>query len=117
MEHSIICISCPIGCHMTVTQSDAGEWSVTGNACNRGKTYGIAECTHPVRIVTSLVLVDGTTRPIAVKTREGIPKEKIFEVLGAIRQAIATPPIRLGDVIVADVCQTGVDVIATSESA
>lgn len=114
MEHNIVCIACPVGCRMTITGDTAHTISVTGNACNRGKTYAISEQTNPVRIVTSLVSVAGRRQPVSVKTREGIPKGKIFAILEEIRTARVTPPIRTGDVIIRNVCNTGVDVIATS---
>ena len=34
----LICINCPRGCHLEVTQED-GEIKVSGNACPRGYTY------------------------------------------------------------------------------
>ena len=32
MEKKLICINCPIGCHLTAERSnDSDAWSVTGN--------------------------------------------------------------------------------------
>ncbi len=42
----LICINCPRGCHLEVTQED-GEIKVSGNACPRGYTYAYNEMTAP----------------------------------------------------------------------
>ena len=54
----MICINCPMGCPLTVTQDDDGKITVTGNTCKRGEAYGITEMTAPKRVVTSIVRVD-----------------------------------------------------------
>ena len=40
MERELICISCPMGCHLTV---NVDEKKVTGNSCKRGEIYGLNE--------------------------------------------------------------------------
>lgn len=110
---SFVCIRCPIGCTLTVTKSDGGV-AVSGNTCKRGEEYGIAEVTAPTRIVTTTVrLLDGEIACAPVRTAAPVPKDKIFAVLFAIKKTILTAPVRIGDVAVADVCGTGVDVIVT----
>ena len=113
-ERVITCINCPMGCRMTVSLNDAGEVvSVTGNTCKRGEKYARQEVTAPVRMVTAVVPVAGSPCPLSVKTREPIPKEKIFPCMEALRSLQLTLPIRAGDVVLPDVCGTGIDVIAT----
>ena len=47
MEQIITCINCPVGCRMTVTLTDSGEFeSVSGNTCPRGASYARQECTR-----------------------------------------------------------------------
>ena len=48
-------------------------------------------------------------------TNDFYVKEKIFACLESIHGAEAVPPVRIGDVVVKDVCGTGVDVVATME--
>lgn len=111
----LICINCPMGCPLTVTLEDGVVTSVTGNTCPRGDAYGRKEVTNPTRIVTTTVPVDGsaTERMVSIKTAHDIPKGKIFDVVRALKDVRATAPVAIGDVILADVCGTGVDVIAT----
>ena len=56
MEKKLICINCPIGCHLTAERSkDSDAWSVTGNRCPRGELYARNELTDPRRVVTATV--------------------------------------------------------------
>lgn len=114
MEQNITCINCPVGCRMTVTLNDAGEvLSVSGNTCARGDRYARQECVLPVRMVTAVIPVANSPVPLSVKTAEPIPKRLIFEVMEQLKQVRVSAPVRIGQVILPDVCGTGVDVIAT----
>ena len=109
----LTCIRCPMGCQLTVTV-DGENVTVTGNTCPRGEEYGRNEVMNPVRTVTSSVIVKGGELARAsVKTRSDIPKDKIFDVMEAIRAVTVEAPVTIGEVIVADAAGTGVDVIAT----
>ena len=114
----LICINCPLGCPLTVTLEDGVVTSVSGNTCKRGELYGRKEVTDPTRIVTSSVPVDGSDieRMVSVKTERDIPKDRIFDVMAEIRQSRATAPVEIGDIIVPDVCETGVNVVATKRA-
>ena len=111
----LTCISCPLGCPLKVeADSDGNVLSVTGNTCKRGEAYGRKEVTAPTRTVTSTVRLLGSSMPVVpVRTREDIPKGKIFDVMEAVRCASVQAPVRIGDVIIADIAGTGVDLIAT----
>lgn len=117
VTYTLPCINCPAGCIIDVTVKDNEVISVTGNTCERGETYARNEVTAPVRIVTSNVLVSGGSKPvISVKTKDAIPKEKIFECVEALKDLTVKAPISIGDVIVANVAGTGIDIVATAES-
>ena len=107
----MICINCPMGCPLTVT-IDGDNISVTGNTCPRGEAYAKDEVTHPTRIVTSTIRVLGAER-VSCKTERAIPKDKIFDVMKEIKNTKVAMPITIGDVLIKDVCGTGVNVIAT----
>ncbi len=112
----LICIGCPMGCQLTVNMEDADNITVTGNTCPRGEAYGKKEVTNPTRIVTSSVKInDGTIARVSVKTENDIPKGKIFDIMKEIREVTVTAPIHIGDVIIKNVADTGVDVIATKD--
>lgn len=110
----LICINCPKGCELNVTREADGSVTVTGHTCPRGKEYGIAEMTNPTRMVTGLVRVAGTRRPLPVKTRTAIPKGKIAEVTNLLANTTVLPPKKIGDLVIENACGTGVDVVATA---
>ena len=114
-ERKLTCIVCPRGCDLLVTFDDEGRVSeVSGYACPRGKDYAISECTAPVRTITSTIrCADGSL--VSVKTSKPVDKNKIFDVMKAINSAVAENTVKMGDVIIAGVCDTDADVIATSE--
>ena len=113
MEQTITCISCPVGCRMTVVIEDGQFVSVSGNTCKRGETYARQECIAPQRMVTAVIPVKGAAMPLSVKTRTPIPKVKIFECMKQLANTEVKAPVHMGDVVCANVCGTGVDVIAT----
>ncbi len=109
------CIRCPLGCNVVATLEDGKIVKIEGNTCPRGAEYVTNELTDPRRIVTSLVKVAGGELPVvSVKTASDIPKGKIFECLDALKTVTLTAPVHIGDVVVPDVCGTGVNVVATS---
>ena len=109
----MICINCPKGCEMDVTV-DGDKVTVTGHTCPRGEAYAKSEVTNPTRMVTGLVRVAGMRKPLPVKTKTAIPKGKIDATLFAMHQATVQLPVKIGDVIIPDVAETGVDVVATA---
>ena len=97
-ERNLTCINCPMGCSLTVTLENGEVTSVTGNTCKRGEIYGKKEVTNPTRIVTS-----------SVRVKNG----KIFEITRAITNLEVEAPVSIGDVLLENVCDTGVNIIAT----
>lgn len=111
---NLTCINCPMGCALTVEMDGNEVISVSGNTCKRGDTYGRKEVTNPTRIVTSTVRVkDGESDMVSVKTKQDIPKGKIFECVKALKDVEVQAPVHIGDVIVADVAGTGAAIVAT----
>ena len=109
----MICINCPKGCEMDVVV-DGANVTVTGNTCPKGEVYARSEVTNPTRMVTGLVRVAGMRKPLPVKTKTPVPKWKISDVLFSMHQATVQLPVKIGDVIVANVAGTGVDLVATA---
>ena len=115
---NLTCICCPMGCQITVTLDNGEVTDVTGNTCKRGDVYARKEVTNPTRVVTSSVRVSGgRIAMVSCKTAGDIPKGKIFDCCKAIQSIEVQAPVKIGDIILKDVCGTGVDVIATKEVA
>ena len=116
-KRELICIGCPMGCPLTVEMNGTEVVSVSGNTCPRGDAYARKEVTNPTRIVTSTVKVEGgKVDMVSVKTKEDIPKGKIFECVKALKGITVKAPVHIGDVILKDVAGTGVDIIATKNA-
>lgn len=117
-EKHLTCIQCPRGCQIIVQMEDGNILSVSGNSCKRGDIYARKEVTHPMRTVTSTVVVSNGLRDrVSVKTKGGVPKEKIFDVMSIINYLKIEAPIQIGDVVLTDICGTGVDLVATANVA
>ena len=113
-ERKMTCIGCPMGCPLTVVMNGEEVVSVTGNTCKRGAVYARKEVTNPTRIVTSTVRVSGgNIDMVSVKTKEDIPKGKIFDCVKALKGITVPAPVHIGDVILRNVADTGVDIVAT----
>lgn len=131
----LICISCPLGCHLTVTLPAGGEQAgpeasipedeirVSGNRCPRGEIYGREELLRPRRVVTATVSpraatvaspdsrnVDSRPPRIPVKSRDAVPRERIPSVLNRLYAMDFPLPVNCGDVI-AEI--DGVDFLVT----
>lgn len=111
---NLICIGCPLGCPLEVEMEGKEVRSVSGNTCKNGDKYARKELTNPTRIVTSTVrVVNGKLGMVSVKTVSDIPKGKIFDCVKELQTIDIPAPVAIGDVIIQDVCGTGVTVVAT----
>ncbi len=113
-ERSLVCISCPIGCRLTVVEDPPGTIAVSGNKCARGEVYGREEMLSPKRVVTATVLTDSSTmRRLPVKTTAPLAKELIPGLLSGLYRMRVPLPVRCGQVILHDLEGSGIDLVAT----
>lgn len=112
----LICITCPVGCNLDVTHDGDTIVEVDGNTCKRGIDYAQQELTDPRRMVTTTVRVKGGLHPLVpVYTSAPIPKPRIFDLLREIRQVAVEAPVKMGQVILSDVVETDVNVLASRD--
>ena len=52
---------------------------------------------------------------VSVKTKNDIPKSKIFDCVKALKNVEVEAPVHIGDVIIPDCAGTGVPVVATKD--
>ena len=105
-----ICIECPKGCHLQVDD----DMNVTGNTCPRGKVYAINEMTCPQRVITSTVVIESKlVSRMPVMTENEVPKEKMFDIVKALDEVRLVAPVKCREVVIENVCGTGVNIIAT----
>ena len=111
----MVCINCPLGCHLTVRKDKDGSVSVSGNTCPRGEAYGRSEVTNPVRMVTTTVPVKGKKNAVvSVKTKAPVPKNKIMECMKELKNFEVEAPVEIGDVLLKNVAGTGISIVATA---
>ena len=114
MKKEIICTVCPRGCHIDVVGEGDVISSVEGHGCKRGLEYASAEFAHPVRILTTTVKIAGSANELLpVRSAKPVPKEKLFDCMEVIRSTQVELPVASYDVIISDICGTGVDIVAT----
>lgn len=113
MKRELTCIICPRGCSLTV-DTDGENTTVSGNGCPKGEKYGVEECTHPTRTVTSIVRVENRENTmVSVKTANPVLKENIFDVMEIIRKTSVKAPVKIGDTVLTNIY--GTDIIATKD--
>lgn len=106
----LICIVCPKGCRLVVDQK---AQTVTGNSCERGAAYGLAEVNNPTRVLTTTVRIDGAKhRRLPVKTSIPIPKGKMMEAMSCVEALRVHAPVKLGEVVLKNILDTGADLVA-----
>lgn len=112
IKTELTCIVCPMGCHLNVEQSEDG-FKVEGNTCKRGEKYAVQELTNPTRVITTTVKLENSyLQLLPVKTEEPIPKGMIFDIMEELDRIIVNAPVKVGDVIVENILDTGVNVIS-----
>lgn len=113
-NRKIICVVCPQGCNIDVRLEDGEIVDISGYTCKRGLTYAQSEITCPTRILTTTVSIkNDKMHRLPVRTAEAIPKELIKKAVYELKDFVAKPPINMGDVLVENVANSGVDIIAS----
>jgi len=111
----IICVACPKGCRLEARREN-GEILVTHEGCKRGREYAVSEITDPRRMVATTVRVEKGSHPLLpVYTASPFPKDRIVELLSALRQVKIQSPVSVNQVILADALGTGIDIIASRD--
>lgn len=116
------CTTCPSECLLTVeVERDADDSvmkvrSVTGNSCPRGDTFAHQELTCPMRVLTTTVAVSGGDEALLpVRTAEAIPLELHAQAMDLIRGVVVDAPIRMGDVVLENLLDTNINLIASMD--
>ena len=113
-QAKFLCVSCPFGCSLTAEHEGGRLIAVSGNACPTGERYAASEISAPVRSFTSTVRVYGGASPrCPVRSRSPLPMKDIFAVKYEIDKIAVTSPIEIGQTIIKNVLETGVDIIAS----
>jgi CxxC motif-containing protein len=114
MQKTFTCIICPVGCEITVTATGDTIERIEGHECKRGIPYVTDEFLNPKRILTTTVKADGAQFPVvSVRSDKPLPKNKIFDCMEVLKKTRIKAPITMGQVVVEDILDTGVNIIVT----
>jgi len=141
MSKDLVCITCPLGCRLSVELGADGEIAVAGNRCPRGAVYAREEFFSPKRVVTasaraafadiSTKAADGSQdlgrslgerssgaigasiRRVPVRSTAPFPKELVADLLREIYALTVGIPVKSGAILISNALGTGIDVIAT----
>ena len=116
------CTTCPSECLLTVEVKREANGhvaevrSVTGNKCPRGDKFAHQELTCPMRVLTTTVAVSGGDEALLpVRTAEAIPLELHAQAMDLIRGVVVEAPIRMGDIVLKNLLNTNIDLIASMD--
>ena len=112
----IRCIVCPTGCEIKAIKDPNNEVTFEGYTCNRGLEYAKQEFYEPKRILTTTIRVENGFIPL-IPVRSDIPilKNKLNEALMIIAQTVVNAPIKMGDILIKDVLNSGANIIASRD--
>ena len=113
------CTTCPSECLLTVeVERDADGAvvevrSVTGNSCPRGNKFAHQELTCPMSVLTTTVAVSSGDEALPVRTAEAIPLALHTQAMDLIRGLVVDAPIRMGDIVLENLLDTNINLIAS----
>ncbi|MDI9540736.1 MAG: DUF1667 domain-containing protein [Bacillota bacterium] len=110
----LICIGCPKGCRLSVDENK--DYAVSGHSCQIGVEYGRSEVLNPTRVLTTTVKIENAIHnSLPVKSSKPLAKDKLIEVVKALKDIKVKSPIKMNEVIVENILDTGIDIISTRE--
>ena len=99
---------------MEVEVKDGEVLSIEGNRCAKGEEFVLQELREPMRILTTTVRIDGAKwAMLPVRTDRPIPRRLFFQVIDQLAGVELQAPVKMSDVVIRDVAQTGANVIAS----
>jgi CxxC motif-containing protein len=114
MKKEMICISCPLGCPLTVDYTQKTLRSISGNRCKLGLEYAEKESFNPERTLTTTVRIKNGHLPlVSVRTSKPIPKNRIFDAMNLLAKVEIEAPLTIGEKIIQNLFDTNASVVAT----
>ena len=111
---TLYCTTCPSCCQLKVIGSGF-EMIVEGNKCEKGREFADTETENPARTLTTTVRTRFPgIQVLPVRTTGEIPKDRIYEAMRELSEVSIDQEMDCGDIVLADLAETGVSVILTS---
>jgi CxxC motif-containing protein/thioredoxin reductase len=109
---SLVCIVCPKGCEIELYGS-ASNPTFEGYSCERGLEFAKQDIVNPKRVLCTTVLTKDS-RLLPVRTDREIPLESFERVMNRVKNIVVKKPVRRGEVIVENIENTNVNLVATA---
>ncbi len=114
MNSIVICTLCPNGCEIDINYTCKEDAVITGNRCERGTGYAVAECFDPQRTFTGNVDITGSSRKrMPVRSNQSIPKEKMLKCAELLKNIKLEAPVEAGFKVIENALDTGADIVTT----
>lgn len=108
----VTCVCCSNNCVISIDEDNQN--AVSGNHCYQGERFALQELSCPTRSVNAYVKVSGGELDrCPVHTSRPIAKEKMMAAVEALEAITLPAPIWVNQVVLSDVCGTGVDFVAS----
>lgn len=115
-KHDIICLMCPLTCRITLIIEKGKVVNITGAKCKKGEGYALQEYKSPKRILTATVKTTDKNEPLLpVRTTTPIQKNLLLRCMEMLAEKEVRQPVKIGQVIVENIMDTGIDVVATRD--
>jgi CxxC motif-containing protein len=113
-KHEFLCINCPLGCTLELTEEDGEILEVAGAECKVGEKYAREEFTNPRRRVSTTVRVKKGMLPLLpVVSESPIPKSMVKEAIQILAEVVVDAPVADGQVVYPNILGTGVDIVSS----
>lgn len=107
----IICYLCEKGCRIRAVDKN----HLVGAECKKGEEFAVSELTAPKRVLATTMRTSLPEYPVVpVKTDGVIDKALLFDVVKALNEITVNEYKNLGEVVVKNVLNTGVNVVTTT---
>lgn len=118
MKSKLVCTACPKGCEIKIVEQGLGGYNIEGNCCETGRKYAEQEIINPARIFTTTVKINNALiKRLPVRSKEAVPKNQMIELMKTVKTIETEAPIKQGEVIIENILDTGIDIIASKSIA
>ena len=87
-----------------------------GASCKRGEDYAVNEFREPKRmLITTMRVENGELPVIPVRSKDVIPKDKIFDAVLEVNKHSIKAPVKMGDILIPNLLGLEIPVIASRD--
>jgi len=112
----IVCILCPIACEVNVEIVNGEVAKIENAQCKRGKDFSVQEVRSPERDFFTTIRVRGGKIPVlSVRSTGPVAKNMLMAIASELANVTVVAPVKLGDVVVKNILNLGIDIVATKD--